>query len=94
IAELINKEKFDMIDTCGPEVMVKKIFEMPEKHKLPLGASLERLRRCGIGLCGSCMIGKYRVCRDGPIFNAVQLRAVQEEFGISKLGFDGSMMPI
>jgi dihydroorotate dehydrogenase electron transfer subunit len=94
LAELLDKEEFDMIYTCGPEVMVKKIFEMTENRKLPLEASLERLMRCGIGLCGSCMIGKYRVCRDGPIFNAAQLRQVQEELGISKLGFDGSRIPI
>jgi dihydroorotate dehydrogenase electron transfer subunit len=94
LAELLDKEKFDMIYTCGPEVMVKKIFEMTEKSKLPLEASLERLMRCGIGLCGSCMIGKYRVCRDGPVFNAAQLREVQEDLGISKLGFDGSRIPI
>jgi dihydroorotate dehydrogenase electron transfer subunit len=93
LAELLKKEKFDMIYTCGPELMVKKIFEITEKHKLPLEASLERLMRCGIGLCGSCMIGKYRVCRDGPVFNAAQLREVQAELGVSKLGFDGSRIP-
>jgi dihydroorotate dehydrogenase electron transfer subunit len=94
LASLLDKEKFDMIYTCGPEVMVKKVFELTEKRKLPIEASLERLMRCGIGLCGSCMIGKYRVCRDGPVFNTAQLREVQEELGISKLGFDGSRIPI
>ena len=94
LASLLDKEKFDMIYTCGPEVMVKKIFEMTEKRKLPIEASFERLMRCGIGLCGSCMIGKYRVCRDGPVFNAAQLREVKEELGVSKLGFDGSRIPI
>jgi dihydroorotate dehydrogenase electron transfer subunit len=94
LASLLDKEKFDMIYTCGPEVMVKKIFEMTEQRKLPLEASLERLMRCGIGLCGSCMIGKYRVCRDGPVFNASQLREVSEELGIDKLGFDGSRIPL
>jgi dihydroorotate dehydrogenase electron transfer subunit len=94
LAELLEKEKFDMIYTCGPELMVKKIFEITEKHKLPLEASLERLMRCGIGLCGSCMIGKYRVCRDGPVFNAAQLREVKDELGIEKFGFDGSRIPI
>ncbi len=94
LANLLYKEKFDMIYTCGPEIMVKKIFEMTEKHKLPIEASLERLMRCGIGLCGSCVIGKYRVCRDGPVFNAAQLREVQEELGVSKLGFDGSRIPV
>jgi dihydroorotate dehydrogenase electron transfer subunit len=94
LAKLLEKERFDMIYTCGPEVMVKKIFEMTEHHKLPIEASLERLMRCGIGLCGSCMIGKYRVCRDGPVFNAAQLREIKGELGVSKIGFDGSRIPI
>jgi dihydroorotate dehydrogenase electron transfer subunit len=94
LTNLLDKEKFDMIYTCGPEIMVKKIFEMTEKRRLPIEASLERLMRCGIGLCGSCVIGKYRVCRDGPVFNAAQLWEVKEELGISKLGFDGSRIPI
>ena len=94
LAKLLEREKFDMIYTCGPEVMVKKIFELTEQRKLPLEASLERLMRCGIGLCGSCVIGKYRVCRDGPVFNAAQLREVKDELGISKIGFDGSRIPI
>jgi dihydroorotate dehydrogenase electron transfer subunit len=94
LASLLDKEHFDMIYTCGPEVMVKKIFELTEQRKLPLEASLERLMRCGIGLCGSCVIGKYRVCRDGPVFTAAQLREVQGELGVSKLGFDGSRIPV
>ena len=93
LSSLLDREKFDMIYTCGPEVMIKKIFEMTEKRKLPIEASLERLMRCGIGLCGSCVIGKYRVCRDGPVFNAAQLREVKDELGISKIGFDGSRIP-
>ncbi|MGA2682582.1 MAG: dihydroorotate dehydrogenase electron transfer subunit [Candidatus Bathyarchaeia archaeon] len=93
LAKLLDREKFDMIYTCGPEVMVKKIFDLTEQRKLPLEASLERLMRCGIGLCGSCVIGKYRVCRDGPVFTAAQLREVKEELGISKLGFDGARIP-
>ena len=93
LSKLLDKEKFDMIYTCGPEVMVKKIFELTEARKLPLEASLERLMRCGIGLCGSCVIGKYRVCKDGPVFTASQLREVKDELGISKLGFDGARIP-
>jgi dihydroorotate dehydrogenase electron transfer subunit len=94
LAQLLDKECFDMVYTCGPEVMVKKIFEMTETRKLVLEASLERLMRCGIGLCGSCMIGKYRVCRDGPVFDVERLREVVAEFGITKMGFNGSRIPI
>jgi dihydroorotate dehydrogenase electron transfer subunit len=94
LAALLDREKFDMIYTCGPEVMVKKIFELTQHRKLPIEASLERLMRCGIGLCGSCVIGKYRVCRDGPVFTAAQLSEIKDELGISKLGFDGSRIPV
>jgi len=94
VATLLAKQKFDMIYTCGPELMVSKIFNLAEQHRIPLEASLERLMRCGIGLCGSCMIGKYRVCRDGPVFDSKQLRDVKDELGISKLGFDGTRIPV
>jgi hypothetical protein len=50
--------------------------------------------RCGIGLCGSCVIGKYRVCRDGPVFNSAQLKEVKAELGVSKLGFSGDRIPV
>jgi dihydroorotate dehydrogenase electron transfer subunit len=94
LEKLLDKEKFDMIYTCGPEPMVRKVFELAEQRKIALEASLERLMRCGIGLCGSCVIGKYRVCRDGPVFNAAQLSEIKDELGISKLGFDGNRIPV
>ena len=94
LENLLSKQKFDVIYTCGPEAMMRKVFDLAEKRKLAMEASLERLMRCGIGLCGSCVIGKYRVCRDGPVFNLSQLSEVKDEFGISKLGFDGSRVPV
>jgi dihydroorotate dehydrogenase electron transfer subunit len=85
--------KINMIYTCGPERMTRQVFDLTEKHRVPMEASLERLMRCGIGICGSCMIGKYRVCKDGPVFNSKRLRKVKDELGISKLGFDGNRIP-
>jgi dihydroorotate dehydrogenase electron transfer subunit len=94
LEQLLEKEHFNMIYTCGPERMVRKVYDLTEKKKLPIEASLERLMRCGIGLCGSCMIGKYRVCRDGPVFTSSQLAEMKNELGISKMGFDGSRIDI
>jgi len=94
LEKLLDREKFDMVYTCGPEAMVRQVFELAEQRGIAIEASLERLMRCGIGLCGSCVIGKYRVCRDGPVFNAVQLKEVEDELGISKLGFDGNRIPL
>jgi len=92
--ETLAKEKFDAIYACGKELMLFKIFMLAEKHKTPLQASLERLMRCAIGLCGSCTIGKYRVCADGPIFTSKQLQEVKDEFGRFKRDFDGKKIPV
>jgi dihydroorotate dehydrogenase electron transfer subunit len=91
---LLAKERFDIIYTCGPEQMMRKVLELAEKHGIALEASLERLMRCAIGLCGSCVVGKYRVCRDGPVFTASQLREVKKEFGILKRDFNGKRIPL
>ena len=79
--QLLKKERFDMLYTCGPEEMMYKLFLLAERYEAPIQASLERLMRCAIGICGSCVIGKFRVCRDGPVFSLKQLREGREEFG-------------
>lgn len=94
LEQILAKERFDMIYTCGPEPMAHKVFELAENHKTNLEASLERLMRCAIGICGACVIGKYRVCKDGPVFTAEQLKEVRTEFGISKHDFDGRKIPL
>jgi len=86
---LLREEKYDMIYACGPEPMIKKAFLAAEEANIPFQASLERIMRCGVGICGSCMLGKYRVCRDGPVFTSWQLREVIDEFANYKRNFDG-----
>jgi len=82
-------EKFNMAYACGPEKMLQIMFGLAEEFHVPFEASLERFMRCAIGICGTCVIGKYRVCRDGPVFSGQQLRGVKEEFGHWRRGFDG-----
>jgi dihydroorotate dehydrogenase electron transfer subunit len=85
----LASEKFDMIYTCGPESMMHGMFLLASRFHTSLQASLERLMRCAIGICGTCVIGKYRVCRDGPVFTDEQLSEVREEFGHFARTFDG-----
>ncbi|MEM0007781.1 MAG: dihydroorotate dehydrogenase electron transfer subunit [Candidatus Bathyarchaeia archaeon] len=92
--KVLTMEKFDMVYTCGPEQMIRKVFDQCEKHNAFMEASLERLMRCAIGICGSCIIGRFRVCRDGPIFNTEQLRTVKDEFGVWKRDFNGRRIPV
>lgn len=94
VEEKLKKEKFDMIYTCGPEQMMYSMFLLAEQHKIPLQASLERMMRCAIGLCGSCQIGKLRVCKDGPVLNSEQLRNVKKDFGKFRLDLTGKRSKI
>jgi len=90
----LAKEKFDMIYACGPEQMMHKMFLLAERYHTPLQVSLERIMRCAMGLCDSCVIGKLRICKDGPVLTSKQLRNVKEEFGKFKLDFQGRRIVI
>ncbi len=93
-AELLKREAYDTLYTCGPEAMMKKLFLLAEGKGMPLQASLERYMKCGFGLCGSCVIGKFLVCVDGPVFTSKQLREVSEEFGVSRMDSAGRKIPV
>ena len=79
-----EKNRFDIVYACGPEPMMRRIFEIAESRALEVQACFERIIRCSIGLCGSCVIGEYRVCTDGPVFTSQQLEKMKGEFGFSK----------
>ena len=79
--KLLRKEDFDIIYTCGPEKMIRKVYELSKQYSVDIQASLERYMRCAMGICGSCLIGQYRVCKDGPVFNKTQLMNVEEYLG-------------
>lgn len=77
IEDIIEKNDIDLILTCGPEIMMKRVLEIAELNNINIQASLERKMKCGVGLCGSCCIGEENnvsVCKDGPIFDSTQLR--------------------
>jgi len=73
LKEVISK-KIKTVYACGPEIMIKKVFEICEKNKVKCQASLERMMKCSIGICGSCVCGDRLVCKDGPVFCSEQLR--------------------
>jgi len=91
---ILMEKKIDMIYTCGPELMVKKVFKIARKFCVSVQASLERIMKCGIGICGSCCIGKYRVCKDGPIFDTIKLEELDYELGLVKRNHSGSIVEI
>ncbi|MCP4251867.1 MAG: dihydroorotate dehydrogenase electron transfer subunit [Candidatus Scalindua sp.] len=66
---LHNKHGYDVIYTCGPEIMMSKVFDFCKKHEIQFEASLERYMKCGIGVCGQCVCDGQMVCKDGPVFD-------------------------
>jgi NAD(P)H-flavin reductase len=78
---LLDQVKVDIPNSvavvCGPPVMMKygtlKLLEMgyPE-HGIYL--SMEKNMSCGLGKCGHCMMGKYFVCKDGPVFTYDEIK--------------------
>ena len=92
--EALSKKRFDSLYACGRESMIRKLYCLAEKYSIPIQASLERIMRCAIGICGSCVMGKYRVCRDGPVFDSSMLREVMGELGRFKRNFRGEKVPV
>ncbi|AEH25249.1 dihydroorotate dehydrogenase electron transfer subunit [Pyrococcus yayanosii CH1] len=80
-----RKDEFDYIYACGPEVMLAKVLEIMEYRNVQV--SSERYMKCGIGVCGSCALGPYLVCRDGPVFRGEHL--IGTELGRFTRGPDG-----
>ena len=67
--KILREENFDIVYTCGPEIMMKKMLEICIEYSIPMQASLERYMKCGVGICDSCAINGYHVCKDGPVFS-------------------------
>ncbi|MHB0857052.1 MAG: iron-sulfur cluster-binding protein [Anaerolineae bacterium] len=55
---------------CGPEPMLRALAQRTCALGLPAQVSLERIMKCGIGVCGNCHCGDQLVCADGPVFSA------------------------
>ncbi|HDQ16104.1 MAG TPA: dihydroorotate dehydrogenase electron transfer subunit [Bacteroidetes bacterium] len=90
--ELIQNEKFDQILTCGPELMMKSIFE--NRKDISFQASMERYMKCGFGVCGQCCVGEgLRVCKEGPVFDENTLEKI-EDFGIFKRDASGKKVKL
>jgi len=70
---------------CGPERMMQATASTLAGRGVlasRIYVTLERHMECGIGLCGHCQMGKYFVCRDGPVFSLAQLGDIFGREGI------------
>jgi dihydroorotate dehydrogenase (NAD+) catalytic subunit len=67
---------------CGPEPFMRAAIDLFRNNGIPGEAAIERMMKCGVGICGSCSLDETgdRVCVEGPVFSFDSL-AGQKEFG-------------
>ncbi len=84
---------FDVVWTCGPEVMMRKVLASAAGRSVPVFCSLERHMKCALGMCDACAFGPFHVCTDGPVFSAEQLTRA-EDFGRFHRDASGRRVPL
>ena len=67
----------DLICSCGPHLMLKKVAAIASENGIPCQVSIETMMACGMGACLGCAVpandpsGHYKhACIDGPVFDA------------------------
>jgi dihydroorotate dehydrogenase (NAD+) catalytic subunit len=79
---------------CGPEMFTKKSMSILKTLGVEGQASIERMMKCGIGICGSCSVDHTgdRVCVEGPMFDFQYLQRMKE-FGSYFMDESGAVIP-
>ena len=80
LPELLEKGSYDVVVTCGPEIMMRGVAKIAKEHGIPCEVSLEKRMACGLGACLSCSIDttdgqRNTGCKDGPAFPAEEVLA-------------------
>jgi ferredoxin--NADP+ reductase len=77
LAELLDKDKYDLVYAVGPIPMMKKVSSMASKFKVLTIVSLNAVMVDGTGMCGCCRVtvgGEVKFsCVDGPEFDGSQV---------------------
>lgn len=82
--EVLEEENFDQIYISGPEKMMKAAVEVARSSNIPFEVNLERYMKCGVGVCGSCVMDPTGLilCMEGPILDDKVLATV-DDFGVA-----------
>lgn len=64
-----SSAKPNRVYACGPPGMLQAVADCCKIETISVQVSWEAHMRCGIGLCGSCEVGRgWLTCLDGPVF--------------------------
>ncbi|MBT3228251.1 MAG: dihydroorotate dehydrogenase electron transfer subunit [Candidatus Marinimicrobia bacterium] len=92
---ILKHDSFDRVYISGPEKMMKAAVVVAKKHALPYEVNLERYMKCGVGVCGSCVMDPtgFILCMEGPIVDNETLDGL-DDFGVSHRGKTGHKITI
>lgn len=78
--DLLKDSTYDYAFVCGPEIMMKGIFDILEDAGIPAQYSLERYMKCALGVCGQCCVDDegWRICVEGPVFENDKIKQITE----------------
>ena len=93
--KVLQNETFDQIYISGPEKMMSAAVAVAKKHQLAYEVNLERYMKCGVGICGSCVMDPTGLilCMEGPIVDHETLDGL-DDFGVSHRGKTGRIQPL
>ena len=80
LIELLKDSSYDYAFVCGPEIMMKGIFDILEDSSIPGQYSLERYMKCALGVCGQCCVDSegWRICVEGPVLENDKISKITE----------------
>ncbi|MEI7511704.1 MAG: dihydroorotate dehydrogenase electron transfer subunit [Candidatus Peregrinibacteria bacterium] len=89
--KLLEERKIDLVQTCGPEKMMKRIAEKCRAKGVLCEVSIERYMKCGFGVCGQCTVDGTgeRMCKSGPAVDGNYALDNIPEFGMYHRGPEG-----
>ncbi|VVB81831.1 Sulfhydrogenase 1 subunit gamma [uncultured archaeon] len=62
-----NLKVGDCFINCGPRPMLDAVLPIELPYRMRIYSSLDRMTRCGVGICGSCADDEgRRTCKEGP----------------------------
>ncbi len=79
VRDILAKDKhFTAILVCGPKPMLRSVATVAAEFGISCQVSMEERMACGVGACLGCSIqmkdgAMKHVCKDGPVFNAVEV---------------------
>jgi dihydroorotate dehydrogenase electron transfer subunit len=77
LPEIIERQKIDLVYSCGPMAMLSAVDEITRKYSIPHQVSVEEAMACGIGICMTCVlpmkrgdeVKMIRTCVEGPVID-------------------------